>query len=105
MADVASYKTYVKSSIGQRGANIYSDSALTDRIGSLKYGDTVFVIEESDGVTTVLYGDGVAYISSRNLSSRTRYAIRNLLVILVLFVAILSSVFFILHTRVFKKKR
>lgn len=104
VADAASYTVYTKSMVGQRGANVYSDDTLTSFVGTLDYGESVYVVNETDGVAKIVFEGGYAYVSSKDLNTKSYYAIRNLLVILVLFVAILSSTYFILRTRVFKKK-
>ena len=104
VADTASYTVYVKATVGQKGATVFLDSKLNNASDKLNYGETVYVVEETDGVSKIVYGNGFAYVKTSDLSTRTHYAIRNLLVILVLFVAILSTVFFLLRTRVFKKK-
>ena len=104
VADAAFYTVYSKSIVGQRGATIYSDEELLLPVGSLDYGDTVYVVEENGGVAKIAFDGDFYFVAKKDLNTRSYYAIRNLLVILVLVVAVLSSTYFILRTRVFKRK-
>ena len=104
VADAGTPVGYKKATVGKRGAKVYSSAEKTEILAELNYGDAVYVLEESDGISKIVYGDGVAFVETDALSSLSYYAVRNLIAILLLFVALFTSVIFILKTRVFKKK-
>ena len=105
VADSSGSINYEKSTVGKRGATVYADPELTVTVTELDYGDTVYVVEKTDGISKIVYGEGYAYVETASLSDRTYYAVRNLLVILLLFVAMFSSTVFVLKTRVFGRKK
>ena len=95
---------YYTVKIAKGGATVFKDEALTEAIGSLEAEKQYYALSGQNGVVKIIYGDGVAYISSANVASSTSYSIKNIIVISALFIALLSSLIYLLKTRVFSKK-
>ena len=105
IADSTPAVKYESATIGRRGATVYEDSELKAEKGTLKYGDTVYVVSEENGIKKIVYGDGYGYIKSETIKSRTYYSVRSIIVISALFIGLVSSLAFVLKTRVFRKKK
>ena len=104
VADVTEPIDYERATVAKRGATVYSDAELTAELTTLSDGDVVYIVEETDNYIKIVYEDGFAYLPVGTLETKTYYAVRNLIVILLLFVALFSSTVFVLKTRVFKCK-
>ena len=95
---------YYTASVGRSGAKVYSDEALTEEVGSFKPSQDIFVITDDGKIATVLYEGKVCYLDSALLKSHGYYAIRYLLVIVILVFALFSTGYYLVKTRVFGKK-
>lgn len=95
---------YYTASVGRSGAKVYSDEALTEEVGSFKPSQDIFVITDDGKIATVLYEGKVCYLDSALLKSHGYYAIRYLLVIVILVFALFSTGYYLVKTRVFNKK-
>jgi|GEM_PF-3408334 len=105
VADASAPTYYYTIKIKKGGANVYSDSALTNKIGSLDEQVTVYALADENGATRIIFGDGEAYIASADITSSTYYSVRNLIVIIALFIGLTTTVVFLLVTKVFRKEK
>ncbi len=95
---------YYTASVGRSGAKVYSDEALTEEVGFFNPSTDIFVLTDDGKVAAVLYEGKVCYIDATLLKPHGYYAIRYLLVVVILVFALFSTGYYLIKTRVFKKK-
>ena len=103
-ADSTTHEFYT-ATVGSKGAKVYADENLTTEIGQID-GMTDVIVYSDDGKTAkILFDDTtIGYIKSSTLKKRGYYAVRNLMIVVVIIFAIASTAYYLLKTRVFKKK-
>ncbi len=94
---------YYTIKIAKGGTKVYSDKELKNQIGFINGEKTLTAVESKDGVTKIYYNGGFAYISDKTIQSTTYYAVRYIIVISCLFVAILATIIYIFKVKVFDK--
>lgn len=100
----ASPEDFYTTTVGKEGADIYSDKDLTQKIGKFSSYETIRIYGKEGNAYLVSFDGKTCYISVASVRSRGYYAIRYLLVVVILVVALFSTGYYLVKTRVFKKK-
>ncbi len=94
---------YYTIKIAKGGTKVYGEKELENQIGYIDGEQTINAIESKDGVTKIYYNGGYGYISDKSIQSTTYYAIRYIIVISCMFIAILATLIYIFKVKVFDK--
>ena len=105
VSDASSPLSYYTVKIKKGGATVYSDADLSNAIGFFDGEVTVYALGEENGVITVFFGDGTGYVSAKDVKPSTYYALRNILIVVLLFIGLTATVVFIFRRKVFRKEK
>lgn len=90
--------------VSKDGAKTYLDKEMTQESGTLAAYEKIRIYSDDGTVATVLIDGELRYIPSSQIIPRGYYAIRYLLVVVLLVIALFSTSYYLLKTRVFAKK-
>ena len=93
----------VKSKLVTQNSTIFFDEELSSEIKKIEKGTLIALLSEKDGVSTVLYDGKVCYIESSALIDKNTQVLKNICVVALLFIAVLSSGIYLVKTILNKK--
>lgn len=100
--DDSPYECYYLA-VGNKGANVYSESTLYRTIGRLNAYETVKIYGVEDGAYKIYYNGEVAYISANDVEDRGKIKIRNFVLVSIAVLAVVITVVFF-YRRKYNKK-
>lgn len=93
----------VKSKLVTQNSTLFFDEELSSEIKKIEKGTLIALLSEKDGVSTVLYDGKVCYIESSALIDKNTQVLKNICVVALLFIALLSSGIYLVKTLLNKK--
>ena len=97
--------SYYTVKIKKGGADVYADSAFTEKVGSLESEANAYAIETDGDAVKIYYNDGVAYIRASDIKSSSYYAVRYIIVISVLLLGLCATLIYIIKVKAFPDKK
>ncbi len=84
-------------------STVFYDEGLTNELAEIEKGTLIALLSEKDGVATILYNGKICYIESSALIDKNTQVLKNVCVVMLLFIALLTSGIYLVKTLLNKK--
>ncbi len=86
-----------------KNSTVFYDEGLTSELAKIEKGTLIALLSEKDGIATILYNGKICYIESGALIEKNTQVLKNVCVVALLFIALLTSGIYLVKTLLNKK--